>query len=357
MNNAKTMKHSYKQAIESVLEYGEVTPATKALFRQQIEFPMFNLNENEAALPKFRSNELKSSPKYAIAELIWYMSKRLDTDLIAKFAPIWKLMEDENGLINSNYGYQAFENQDVTSKLKELATKKEASFFIISEENQSSRTDLVCNNLIKFVIDDNNIMQVYVIARSIDLTFGYPYDMFIAQVFANFVKEKLLSDFDLRVEFDNLLFEIQNMHIYHKDIAKLDVEAIGSEMDDKLYFVFNSKKYVDKIGKKSITTAEELGVFRQELLDELLFEEKRLEMLHSPVENNLIGNLHKVKSVEEIYSIICDKKDNKKASERISQVINFLEKDEYDRKNAVVNGAKLFYIFKAHDGWLVNEYK
>lgn len=350
---------SYKSTCIDVVDLGLDSSTTKYLLNRSVILDRGDLKSNEIALPKFRANGMLSSLKYALAEMYWYASRRLDTELISKFGSIWKKMEDEHGLINSNYGYQIFANQDYSEKLKELAESNETTFFIASETNQSSTSDLVCNNAVKVILSkDQTNLHLEVRARSIDLMYGYPYDVFAAQVLGSIIIRDLLksNDLDLEPKFSHVRFDIENVHIYDKDLDQLDRVDLET-LDDKSMIVYDlSEETIDRLRSEDYDSSNISDV---EDFRESEFENHREEEI---VQNRDYGYSDFLIYLAENYqdlerSISRHVKADDSLRSRLREIIRRLEENRYDRKNLIVKDGVLIYIHLLEDSAKSKQYE
>lgn len=339
--------NSYKSIALKVLKYGKDSKDTKFLQHESIVLDMSSANEDEVMLPKYRINGKKSSIKYALAETIWYASMQRETNLIARFGPIWKKMEDENGLVNSNYGYQIFKNQDFKETVAKLVKDGKARFFIASDDNQFSRSDLVCNNAVDIYLDkESGKIKVRVVARSIDLVYGYPYDVFAAQLFVRYVQKYLEEEYHLQTKFMTLRFDIENVHIYKKD--EVTIKSIA-DIDDRKFIAINAGRIFSEI--------------------DFLKRHKRFERMTDGTVKIIRDELAKdafeftidgLKPVEEVqFRILRESQPHiiksalvtgDKAQRRFDDVVTYLNNDQFDRKNLVKVDDKLLYITKVKIG-------
>lgn len=350
---------SYKSICLETVDRGLESDITKYLLNRSVILDRGHLKFNEIALPEIRANGVKSSLKYALAEMYWYASKRLDTELIVKFGPIWKKMEDSEGLINSNYGYQIFNNQDYSEKLKELVETNQTTFFIASESNQSSRTDLVCNNAVKVVLSkDQTNLHLEIRARSIDLMYGYPYDVFAAQVLGSIIIRDLLESKDLDLEpiFSHVRFDIENVHIYNKDLDQLD--RVELEMlDDKSMIIYDlSKSTIDKLRSENYAKSD---VSIVEEFRDSEFKNHRLEEISQPDKAGYADFVvYLVETYREIEKAISKHVEiDDCVRSRILEILGFLEDNRYDRKNLIVKDSKLIYIHRVDLSKLDKKYE
>ena len=134
-------------------------------------------------------------------EWAWYMSgDREDSCSIARYARMWQDIMNEDGSLNSNYGYLVFYHQTPHPSMGEitmtpfawakrsLQLDKDSRRAIITYNNGGynfiDNLDYICTQHQAFYIRNNKLL-CYVALRSSDAIFGLPYNMpwwvFVAQ--------------------------------------------------------------------------------------------------------------------------------------------------------------------------------
>jgi thymidylate synthase len=151
-----------------------------------IENPLDNLITNA---------ERKWSKSYADAEWQWYLSGSPYADEIAKRAPLWKKMMDEDGRVNSNYGYQWDRGNQldyVIEELEENPNSRRASITIYDgKEHEKYSKDTPCTQYINFYIDSRFRLCMNVHMRSNDVVYGFCNDQYCFSKLQELVAEKL----------------------------------------------------------------------------------------------------------------------------------------------------------------------
>ena len=153
---------------------------TKALFNVGFELEVPNAN---AILDgKVKRNW---SYEYAEAEWQWYLSgnpniKKLG-ELYGKVPAIWKRMADEQGNVNSNYGWQwerASQLDIVIQMLKDNPDTRQAAVSIYDgKEMENYSHDTPCTYAVQFTVL-NNKLNMSVVMRSNDLWYGFCNDQY-----------------------------------------------------------------------------------------------------------------------------------------------------------------------------------
>ncbi len=185
---------------------------TKALFNVG-----FYLNRPQETY--IRSGFRKWSKEYAQAEWQWYLShdRRVKTlgEIYGKVPDIWNMMADENGEVNSNYGWQwQREGQldKVIEKLKSNPSTRHAAISIYDgkEMNKYSK-DTPCTYAVQFTIIDEKLnMSVYM--RSNDLWFGFCNDQYQFSM----LQQRVATE--LGIEVGWYYHHAHNMHLYKDKI-------------------------------------------------------------------------------------------------------------------------------------------
>ena len=220
--NIKKMENRFRDANEvfkyykwQIQEYGIDFDDTRALFNIgfEIKNPMSNLIVDQDRNWKW---------DYAEAEWQWYLSgdrniKKLG-ELYGKIPEIWKRMADDNGDVNSNYGYQ-WRRRDQLDKVIELLksnpkTRQAAISIYDAKEYDVYWHDTPCTYAVQFTIL-NGHLNMCVTMRSNDLWYGFCNDQYC------FSKLQELVATDTGLLIGNYYHFAHNLHLYDNIIEKL----------------------------------------------------------------------------------------------------------------------------------------
>lgn len=213
----------YDAALRYVMKNGAPFAGTKAVFGESIIFDLSEATRGRKIVMPLWRGDKRASTNYAMREAEWYMMKTRDPEYIIPFGSIWDKMRGEDGLVNSNYGYQVAENNDWAEVVESLLKKGVADVWIATPENVKHLYDTVCNNRITLRVHntaEGMALSARVVTRSLDLVFGLPYDMFAAQGLMWMIADELGVKRLCTLEFD-----VVNMHIYErhfKNMVNLD---------------------------------------------------------------------------------------------------------------------------------------
>lgn len=120
---------------------------------------------------------------YICREIAWYDSaSRRVSDMPAPVPPIWKMIADENGEVNSNYGRLVFHEdndfqfQQVVKTLRNSPMSRQAVMIYTRPDiHITAGSDFICTNVVQYLIREGRLHAV-VQMRSNDAVFGYRND-------------------------------------------------------------------------------------------------------------------------------------------------------------------------------------
>tara|TARA_R100000234_G_scaffold116781_1_gene94265 strand:+ start:129 stop:848 length:720 start_codon:yes stop_codon:yes gene_type:complete len=170
---------------------------------------------------------------YIERELEWYKSKSLNVDDIPGETPkIWKDVSDENGVINSNYGYLIWsadnicQYENVRIELGENPESRRATMIytrptIWLDAFKNGMSDFICTNNVQYFIRDNKLVtSVYM--RSNDAVFGYNNDL----AWQKHVRDKLIDDLEIdtynRYEPGPIFWNVGSFHVYERHFQHVE---------------------------------------------------------------------------------------------------------------------------------------
>lgn len=168
------------------------------------------------------------SMKYAIGELLWYLSGNNKLSAIKNYTKAWDRMSDDGITVNSNYGYCIYEKFgfDQWNYIKELLKKDKNSRQAVIHIKEPKNTlvhptkDLNCTVSLQFLIremdgEDKLFMTVYM--RSNDLWLGFPFDIF------QFTCMQIRMAMELNVGIGSYTHIAGSLHLYERDCKKNEV--------------------------------------------------------------------------------------------------------------------------------------
>lgn len=129
-----------------------------------------------------QSSIRKMPMRYAVGELMWYLSGNPTLDAIRNYTSAWDRMSDDGRNVNSNYGWCIKHKYDFDQweYVKDLFRKdintRQAVLHIKTADNRPSK-DVNCTVCIQFFIREGKL-HATVYMRSNDIWMGFPYDVF-----------------------------------------------------------------------------------------------------------------------------------------------------------------------------------
>jgi thymidylate synthase len=213
MTNTRNKFNNATEAFDYLLDKirldGVDFNGTKALFNVgfYIEDPSQKIITNK---------ERKFSEKYAESEWLWYLSGDRSVERLGaihgKIPPIWLRMADEDGNVNSNYGWQWKRNNQlykVIAMLENNPNTRQATISIYDgKEIDSYSKDTPCTYAVQFTILDNKLCMS-VLMRSNDLWYGFCNDQYQFATLQQWVAE------NLSIETGWYYHYAHNMHLYN----------------------------------------------------------------------------------------------------------------------------------------------
>ena len=163
-----------------------------------------------------KNKERKFSEKYAESEWLWYLSGDRSVERLGaihgKIPPIWQRMADEDGNVNSNYGWQWKRNNQlykVIAMLENNPNTRQATISIYDgKEIDNYSKDTPCTYAVQFTILENKLCMS-VLMRSNDLWYGFCNDQYQFASLQQMVAESL------SIETGWYYHYAHNMHLYN----------------------------------------------------------------------------------------------------------------------------------------------
>ena len=210
----RNANEAYEYVHDQILQNGVTFGDTKALFN--VGFYITDPKDR-----KIINKERKWSEEYAEAEWQWYKSGdasiRKLGDIYGKVPEIWKRMADQNGHVNSNYGYQWERNAQldmVVEMLKHNPDTRQACVSIYDgKEISRYKYDTPCTYAVQFTVIDDKL-NMCVTMRSNDLWFGFCNDQYCFCKLQEMVSERTGYEIGTYYHFAH------NLHIYYDQLPE-----------------------------------------------------------------------------------------------------------------------------------------
>lgn len=156
---------------------------------------------------------------YVEREIQWYESESLNVnDIPGKTPAIWTQVADKDGLINSNYGWCIYSEDNwhqydqVVSELLNKPNSRRAVMIYTrptmwEDYDMNGRSDFMCTNVVQYLIRDGALHCV-VQMRSNDVWAGYRND----RAWQDHILKQLASDLGIPV--GNIHWQVGSLHLY-----------------------------------------------------------------------------------------------------------------------------------------------
>lgn len=165
-----------------------------------------------------RNHVREMSIRYAVGEMLWYMSGNSDLSEIQKYTKAWDRMSDDGETVNSNYGWcikykYGFDQWEYVRDLLIKHPDTRQAIIHIKEADNKESNDVNCTVCLQFFIRDNKL-HATVYMRSNDIWMGFPYDVF------QFTCMQILMSMELGVEIGTYTHIAGSLHLYKRDVKE-----------------------------------------------------------------------------------------------------------------------------------------
>jgi len=217
----------YKQYLEMILIYGLDVTTRNLKTKEILGLQIIPKAELYSAPSRSLVNNSKAA-KYVLEELVWYLNGSLKAKDIEHASQFWNRLADEDGNINSNYGYitiwrelpeytteKTGLNAGITTGINwvidelrmDASSRKAIIMYNTPDYYYNQNKDFVCTISQQFFIRQEKLYTIVNI-RSSDairgLSFDIPWWSFLSQIIAN----------TLGVEYGQMIINIGSGHIY-----------------------------------------------------------------------------------------------------------------------------------------------
>jgi len=165
--------------------------------------------------------------EYVERELQWYKSMSLSVNDIPGGTPqIWKQVASKDGMINSNYGWciysedNGYQFKNVLEELVSNPFSRRANMIYTrpsmhTDFNKDGMSDFICTNNVQYFIREGQL-HACVFMRSNDAVFGYKNDY----AWQRHVQEQLLIGINNRLAtaygLGTMLWNVGSLHVYER---------------------------------------------------------------------------------------------------------------------------------------------
>ena len=208
-NADEAFRYFYKR----ISKHGTKFADTRALFNIG-----FTIHKPEMRMIQTAKREWNKD--YAEAEWQWYLTGlpniKMLGEIYGKIPPIWERMANEEGYVNSNYGYQWERNGQLDYVIEKLKKHKHTRHAAISiydgKEHDKFENDTPCTYAVQFT-NVHNYLNMCVTMRSNDLWYGFCNDQY------QFSKLLELVSKETGLKIGTYYHFAHNLHIYSNKLG------------------------------------------------------------------------------------------------------------------------------------------
>lgn len=167
------------------------------------------------------SDDRKLPMRYAVGELLWYLSGSNRLKDISIFSKVWERMSDDGETVNSAYGDRIFSRfgfnqmRYVENALLKDPNTRQAVIHIKDpvEYTENPTKDVPCTVCLQYFIRDGKLHSTTYM-RSNDLWTGFPYDIF------SFTSFQIMLAFRLGVDIGTYTHIAGSLHLYERSLEE-----------------------------------------------------------------------------------------------------------------------------------------
>lgn len=164
-------------------------------------------------------SEIRKMPmRYAVGELLWYLSGSNRLCDIKQYSKFWENISDDGETLNSAYGHRilskfGFDQWEYCKGLLKADRYSRQAVIHIKDANNTPTKDTPCTVMLQFQIrEDALYMTTYM--RSNDIWLGFPFDVFAFTA----LQVKMAMELDLELGYYTHI--AGSLHLYEKDVIK-----------------------------------------------------------------------------------------------------------------------------------------
>ena len=170
---------------------------------------------------------------YVARELEWYRSLSLNVNDIPGGPPaIWQQVADKNGMINSNYGWCVYSNNNgnqftkVVQELCESPLSRRAVMIYTrptmhEDYNKNGMSDFMCTNTVQYYLRRGKL-HASVYMRSNDAIFGYKNDYAWQKYMQKEVLEGINGRCNTVYGLGDLYWNVSSLHVYERHFKLME---------------------------------------------------------------------------------------------------------------------------------------
>lgn len=172
------------------------------------------------------------SMRYALGELMWYLSGSNQTADIAQYGSSWWNLSDDGEHANSAYGYRiqhayGFDQWEHCRAMLRGQENCRQAVIHIKDASKLRSKDVPCTIALQFLVR-GDYLHMTTTMRSNDIWLGFPYDVF------SFTAMQQKMAMELGVLVGTYTHNAMSLHMYERDYVKLEKrrKELAEEKED-----------------------------------------------------------------------------------------------------------------------------
>lgn len=167
-----------------------------------------------------KSDIRNMSMRYAIGELLWYLSSNKNLKAIQLITHNWDNLSDDGRTVNSNYGWCINEKfgynqyEHIKDLLMINKNTRQAIIHIKGPNDDDKSKDVNCTICLQFFVR-NHKLYLTTYMRSNDIWIGFPYDVF------QFTCLQIKLAMEIGLELGSYTHIAGSLHLYEQDYDKV----------------------------------------------------------------------------------------------------------------------------------------
>lgn len=164
-------------------------------------------------------SDIRKMPiKYAIGELLWYLSGSNRLSDIKPYAKFWEGISDDGYSLNSAYGHRikhqfGFDQWEHAKQLLALDSLSRQAVIHIKDASNEPTKDTPCTVALQYMIREGKLFATTYM-RSNDIWLGFPYDVFA------FTCLQIKMAMELGIDVGDYTHIAGSLHLYERDLLK-----------------------------------------------------------------------------------------------------------------------------------------
>lgn len=219
----------YPHILRNLLKDPEYTASPRGMMINELTDVKIVLSDPRSNL--YTNSTRSSQKRYIAAELLWYYSGSNKVEHIAKHAPFWRQIANEDGTVNSAYGHLLFTERaghmlnEWSWAVKQLSNDKHTRQALIRfnkpHHNDKLSKDFPCTVYAQFQIR-NNRLNFSVSMRSNDAILGLPTDIAFFTTLQMQMLELLQETVYPELSLGRYTHKVDSLHLYERDFEKVE---------------------------------------------------------------------------------------------------------------------------------------